>query len=44
MPGRVRICQLKHRTVTPYTIQLYKERITQIKRSKVEIAKEEVNM
>lgn len=33
----------QHRTVTPYTIQLYQERITEIKRSEIEIVKEEVN-
>ncbi|XP_065922089.1 receptor-type tyrosine-protein phosphatase C-like isoform X4 [Magallana gigas] len=31
----------KHRTVTPYTIQLYQERITEIKRSEIDIVKEE---
>lgn len=30
--------------VTQYTIQLYKESKTQTKRSKIDIAKEEVNM
>ena len=33
----------QHRTVTPYTIQLYQERITEIKRREIEIVKEEVN-
>ncbi|XP_052695813.1 receptor-type tyrosine-protein phosphatase mu-like [Crassostrea angulata] len=31
----------QHRTLTPYTIQLYQERITEIKRSEIETVKEE---
>nr|XP_034320243.1 receptor-type tyrosine-protein phosphatase zeta-like [Crassostrea gigas] len=31
----------QHRTVTPYTIQQYQERITEIKRREIEIVKEE---